>query len=90
MANQISVPRDWEVNSSAFRSIGYHPESNILSVEFKTGGVHHHYNVPADIAAEFQAAPSMGSYYHLNIRGKFSTERVNAETSDGQGVPVPQ
>ncbi len=78
MANRISVPRQ-PVESSAFVSVGYHPESQILALEFKSGGVHHLHGVTPEDADAFQTAKSLGAHFHQHLRGKFESVRFDEQ-----------
>lgn len=57
------------VRSSAIRAMGY--DGRTLTVEFHTGRVYDHPNVPYEVFEELMQAPSKGRYYTRNIRGKY-------------------
>ena len=57
------------VDSSAIRAIGY--EGGILTVEFHTGRIYDHPGVPNSVLVAFWRAPSKGTYYNQNIRGRY-------------------
>lgn len=57
------------VNSSAIRAVGY--VDSTLTVEFHTGRVYDHPNVPYHIYIGLMQADSMGAYYNRHIRGKY-------------------
>ena len=62
----MNIPRK-PVRSSNIKSVGHDAKSGTLQVEFHSGQV---WNYPAD-AAQHQAmigAPSVGTYFHQNIR----------------------
>ena len=59
------------IKSSNLESIGYDPESEILEVEFKGGGIYRYHKVPSQIWDEFQQAKSKGSHFHAKIKNKF-------------------
>jgi hypothetical protein len=65
------------VESSNLVAIGYDASTSTLGVEFKSGGTWHYYNVPEYIWSNFQYAPSKGKYFHQNIRGQYTEQRVN-------------
>lgn len=67
------------VTSSNVKSIGY--ADGVLHVEFKSGAVHAYYDVPADAHAALIAAPSIGKHYATFIRGKFRSEKLQAQDS---------
>lgn len=65
------------VESSMITSIGYDASQAILEVEFKTNGqVWQYFDVPEYIWYEMESAPSVGKYFHANIRGAYSESRV--------------
>lgn len=57
------------VNSSAIRAVGY--DGHTLTVEFHTGRIYDHPNVPYSVYLEFMNAPSLGAYYNQHIRGRY-------------------
>lgn len=60
------------VSSSAIRSVGYDEASQTLEVEFPKGEVYRYSEVPASVYREMLIAPSIGHYFHANVRNKFS------------------
>jgi hypothetical protein len=77
-----------ECKSSAVAAHGYEPSSNTLAIRLNSGRVYHYINVPADVAAEFAAAESIGRAYGSLIKGKYmhvavldepATESTHAE-----------
>lgn len=64
------------VSSSNIRSVGYDSESRILEIEFHSGGIYHYANVPEAIYRGLMQASSKGSYFHRNIRDRYSTTRI--------------
>lgn len=64
------------VNSSNLAAVGYDPDAQVLEIEFKNGGIYDYYGVPAGLYEQLLAAPSLGSFFHHNIRDAFPTERV--------------
>lgn len=57
------------VNSSAIRAVGY--DGSTLTVEFHTGRVYDHPNVPYSVYLGLMQADSMGAFYNRHIRGKY-------------------
>jgi hypothetical protein len=57
------------VDSSAIRAVGYY--GTTLTVEFHTGRVYDHPNVPYDVYVSLMRADSMGGYYNRHIRGRY-------------------
>lgn len=67
------------VESSTLRAIGYDSASQVLGVQFTSGAIHHYLNVPDDLWREFESALSKGSFYALNVRSKFASEKLTGE-----------
>lgn len=65
------------ISSSQIKAAGHDPESGDLVVEFRSGGTYRYSNVPAEAAAQFLAAESVGKHFHAHIRGKFASERID-------------
>lgn len=64
------------VVSSMIRSIGYSPDSETLEVEFGSGGVYQYSGVSARTYRELMDAPSIGTYFGRNIKGKNAFKKV--------------
>lgn len=66
------------VKSSNLAAVGHDPVAQILAVKF-TGSdkVHHYKDVPADIVAAMDEAPSIGSFFARNVRDKFPHEVID-------------
>lgn len=65
-------------NSSAFTSVGYHPDTQTLALEFKSGGVHHYTGVTQDEADALLGAESIGKHFHAHIKPHYAGEKVDA------------
>jgi len=65
-----------QVDSSAIRSMGYDPESRTLEVEFQSGSVYDYFGVSSRLWKSFQGAPSKGSFFAREIRGRFPSEQA--------------
>lgn len=74
MAN-IKIPLE-EIESSNIRAAGYDRHKQILAVQFKSGPIFHYASVPLEEATAFYLAPSKGSHYALNIKGKFTGQKM--------------
>lgn len=55
------------VRSRAFKTVGYDPERQILEVEFHSGGVYRHTNVPQQVFYEFVSSGSLRMFYYERI-----------------------
>lgn len=72
------------VKSSQIVSVGYDPSILTLEVEFRpfradttATTVWQYTNVPPKLYEEMMRAPSTGSFFHKNIKGQFSANRVS-------------
>ncbi len=79
-AKEITMDKKIDVKltpceSSQIESFGYCPDSKTLAVKFKSGGLYHYANVPADVHEQMKAAESVGSFLHKNVKGKFEFAR---------------
>jgi hypothetical protein len=57
------------VDSSAIRAVGF--DGSTLTVEFHTGRIYDHPNVPDSVFANLLHAISKGTYYNQHIRGRY-------------------
>ncbi|MUG93853.1 KTSC domain-containing protein [Scytonema sp. UIC 10036] len=65
------------VSSSMADAVGYDPEEQVLQVEFHNGAVYQYYGVEADTWEELHEADSIGRFFNENIRGRYSSERID-------------
>lgn len=56
------------VESSNLKSIGYDDESEVLEIEFNSGGVYQYFAVPNTIYHGLMNAESHGKYFDVNIK----------------------
>ncbi len=66
------------VESSNIEAQGYDARDKLLQIKFKSGALHEFAAVPAETYSAFMAAPSKGSYFAKEIRGKFESRKVGA------------
>ena len=59
------------VNSSNISQIGHDPELELLKVQFTKGAAYEYRDVTAETFGELESAPSVGSYFAQNIKGKY-------------------
>jgi len=64
------------VTSSTIHSIGYDEKSQILEVEFKSGGIYQYLNVPKSVFDRFMASPSKGKYLAQFIKDRYRTVKI--------------
>jgi len=57
------------VDSSAIRAVGY--DGSTLTVEFHTGRMYDHPNVPYSVYEGLMRSSSKGAYYNAHIRGRY-------------------
>ena len=60
------------VESSNIKSIGYNPDNQVLEVEFTSGTVYQYDDVPPELYADFESAPSVGRFFHQNIKSVYT------------------
>lgn len=66
------------VTSSNLAAIGYCPVAHVLAVKFNgSDKVRHYVNVPPEVSAAMDEAPSVGSFFAKNVRDKFHHEVVD-------------
>ncbi len=65
------------VSSSNLRSVAYDGWTGTLEVEFCSGGIYQHYNVPYSLYDGLMHAGSKGSYYYYNLRNRYGCTRIN-------------
>lgn len=66
MTNITMLPIE---NSSNLKAQGYDEASQTLRIHFKNGVVYDYAGVQPDVAQAFQAADSLGKFFHAHIRG---------------------
>lgn len=59
------------VKSSNIAAIGYNKNAKVLEIEFKHGGIYYYVDVPQNAADGIVNAPSIGKFFHANIRNGF-------------------
>ncbi len=64
------------VQSSNLRAVGYDLQTNILEIEFNSGGVYQYFGVPQSIYLSLMSASSLGSYFYANIRDTYRYQRI--------------
>ena len=59
------------VNSSSIHSVGYNDETQVLAIEFHSGGIYHYSNVLEGVHRGLMCASSKGSYFHRFIKDQY-------------------
>jgi hypothetical protein len=67
------------VQSSNIKAIGYSPETREMRVQFNSGAIYTHADVPVRKHAEFIAAKSKGGHYNDNFRGKHAVKKLESQ-----------
>lgn len=78
-AKQIDVPAwpQFFPDSSAIAAVDYAGDSLVLTVTFRGGVRWEYYGVTDSTAFELAGAPSVGRYFHANIKGKYEAGRCD-------------
>jgi hypothetical protein len=64
------------VKSSDLKSIGYDDASQILEIEFHSGGIYQYSKVPPSVFNELVQAASKGKYFHKCIKKSYGAKRI--------------
>jgi hypothetical protein len=64
------------VDSEAVWQIGYDPKESLLYIRFSSGDLYGYEDVPAELYADFLAAPSQGRFFHAEIDGNYRYEKL--------------
>lgn len=64
------------VSSSNLASVGYDSTTRTLRVEFKSGAVYEYSDVPEAAYQGLMDASSKGSYFHQNIKDRYSYSKI--------------
>ncbi|WP_308798970.1 KTSC domain-containing protein [Agromyces silvae] len=64
------------VESSNVISIGYQPDTLTMEMEFKGGNVYQYFDVPEHVFDGIIRAPSVGRFFHEQVRGIYRYARV--------------
>jgi len=74
------------VESSTLATIAYDSTRELLQLEFNSHALYQYFDVPATVHEGLMYAPSKGSYFNQNIRGKFLYRRISeADIAAGRG-----
>lgn len=64
------------VSSSDLRSVGYDAETQVLEIEFHSGGIYQYSRVPESISRGLLGAASKGRYFHAYVKDRYSYRRI--------------
>lgn len=65
-----------EVESSQLSFIGYDEDTNTLYVTFKNNATFKYIDVPEQVYKDFKEANSVGSYFNMYIKTKYTYSRM--------------
>ena len=65
------------VKSSDILSIGYDSKSQILEIEFHSGGVYQYHTVPKNEHQALMNASSHGKYFDQNIKKTYQYSKIS-------------
>ncbi len=64
------------VQSSDLKSVGYDVLTQVLEIEFNSGGIYQYFGVPQAVYDGLMSAPSHGKYFHAYIKDKYPSSRI--------------
>ena len=64
------------VSSSDLRSVGYDAETQVLEIEFHSGGIYQYSRVQESTWQRLLGAPSKGRYFHPYIKDRYPYRRI--------------
>lgn len=64
------------VVSSNIQSVRYDPNEQILQIRFRDSGVYEFTSVPQNVYNAFVNSASKGKFFHANIRGTYTSQKV--------------
>jgi len=65
------------VVSSNIQAVRYDANAQMLQIRFRDSGIYEFTGVPQHVYNAFSLAPSKGKFFHANIRGTFTSQKVN-------------
>ena len=64
------------VRSRDIAIVGYDPETQILEIAFRNGGVYRYSGVPVNVHQSLMSAPSHGTYFNQTIKDQYSSTKL--------------
>jgi len=64
------------VVSSNIQAVRYDPNAQMLQIRFRDSGVYEFVGVPQHVYQAFALAASKGKFFHANIRGTYTSQKV--------------
>jgi len=77
--NQVNTVEVWEPHtqeSSQIEVAQYESQTEKLRISFKRGGACEYSNVPLTTWEAYRSAISVGSFFHSDIKGKFTSTKL--------------
>lgn len=75
LRNESNMERT-PVDSASIEAVGFESSSSTLEVLFRDGRVYQYFDVPERVYDELLQSPSVGQYFHREIRGVYRFARV--------------
>jgi lysyl-tRNA synthetase class 2 len=77
-ASEVSIVAETHLTpaSSNIESFSFDPETDTLTVNFRSGDSYEYYNVPASVYRGFQSASSAGQFHSRAIKGRYAYEQI--------------
>lgn len=72
--------RWYDVESSTIARVAYEPACSTLYVGFRSGDIYRYLMVQPGTFGRLLSAPSIGSYFSFDVRGRFTTEKLAGDT----------
>jgi len=64
-------------SSTNIAAVGYDQEKKVLGIRFNSGGTYHYAGVPEELYESFKKSPSLGRFFHANIKNNYKHRKVN-------------
>ena len=73
------IPPLTPIESSMFSHQHYDPNTRVLTVQYKNGGIYQHEDVSAEKHDAFIGNKSPGAYFNQHIKNNFASKKVIPE-----------
>lgn len=74
--NSAEAWENYNQDSSQIEIAQYNASTETLRIAFKRGGAYEYANVPLTTWEAYKAASSIGSFFHSDIKGKFTSTKL--------------
>ena len=64
------------VSSSNLWAVDYNPQTQTLTIQFRSGHIYEYYNVAQNVFEALLAASSKGKYHHRYIKDRYPYRRI--------------